>query len=180
MRGLVCTEYSFFILFMPKAIWFVNPLICLLEMEGWGVGHKTLLLSMSPDHSHLGTWDCLSLQIRGSNVQSSSSGNTWVQFPCEILLEAAAHDGFSGSGTGWHWWAPSLLLQCLGFILQTGARCKHTEPEGLCRGKLDVRGKWRLVSFPIWLLVMVWLLFESLIIHHWAVWVEMLGEMEGK
>lgn len=44
----------------------------------------------------------------------------------------------------------------------------------------SLRGKWRLVSFPIWLLVMVWLLFESLIIHHWAVWVEMLGEMEGK
>lgn len=49
VRELVCTEYSFFILFMPKAIWFVNPLICLLEMEGWWVGHKTLPLSTSPD-----------------------------------------------------------------------------------------------------------------------------------
>lgn len=51
------------------------------------------------------------------------------------------------------------------------------EPEGLCRAKLDLMGRWRLVSIPIWLLVMVWLLFESLIIHHWAVRVEMLGEM---
>lgn len=70
-----------------------------------------------------------------------------------------------------------MLLLCLGFILQTGACCKHAEPEGLCKAELDVRGRWRLVSFPIWLLVMVWLLFESLIIHHWAIWVEMLGEM---
>lgn len=73
-----------------------------------------------------------------------------------------------------------MLLQCLGFILQTGTCCKHMEPEGLCRVELGVRGRWRLVSVPIWLLVTVWLLFESLIIYHWAVCVEMLGEMKGK
>lgn len=175
VSGLVCTEYSFFILFMPKAIWFVNLLIFLLEVEGWWVGHKTLPVCTSPDHSHLRKWDRLSFQI--SNLQSSSSGNTWVQFLCEILV--AAHGVMvsvalvlADSG--------GPLLQCLGFILQAGARCKHTEPKGLCRAELDVRGRWRSVSFLIWLLVMVWLLLESLIIHHWAVWVAILGEMSGK
>lgn len=73
----------------------------------------------------------------------------WVQLPHEILLEAAACCvkvslalvlGRALALGGWVSRSPPAFLLSLGFILQTGASCKHPEPERVCRAEL--RGRW--------------------------------------